>query len=172
MKTCNNVIHFPVAYRDWIEKVYGRNRWEDDSEPDSIFAKSCAFNQDQERLWYEAKLRATADINPFADTDQIAVSLTRGKEMGKTVIPIQAGISKKTLLDGECLEDVSKFEIDELMNLNSIPAPANWKWLPPFQDGYVYLPMEQVDDGWVWLNGKYSLKYTTDFGLERLEVDE
>jgi hypothetical protein len=25
------------------------------------------------------------------------------------------------------------------------------------------------DNGWIWQNGKYSLRYTTDYGLERME---
>lgn len=170
LKKCDNLIHFPDAYREWIEKVYGREEWEDGNEPNEVIGGSVAFRQAQELLWFKAKSIATADINPFADTDQNTLSLTRGKEMGLIVVPIQAGKTKNILLDGEYLEEVNEFQKDELLNMNSIPAPANWKWLPPFQDGYIYLPMEQVADGWIWLNGKYSLKYTTDFGLERLEA--
>jgi len=172
LKNCNDSIHFPEAYREWIEAVYGREEWEDGLEPDSVVGKSYAFREMQKQLWYEAKQRVTAGMNPFADTDQNAVSLTRGKEMGLTVVPIQARETNKVLLDGECLAEVKEFERDELLNMNSISVPANWKWLPPFEDGYIYLPMEQVVDGWIWLNGKYSLKYTTDFGLEQLEADE
>jgi len=172
LKKCDNSIHFPEAYRVWIETVYGREEWKGDPEPDSVIAKSIAFRQMQEQLWYDAKQRVTAGMNPFADTDQNAVSLTRGKEMGLTVVPIRAREKNKVLLDGECLSEVQEFERDELLNMNAISAPANWKWLPPFENGYIYLPMEGVVEGWVWLNGKYSLKYTTDFGLERLEADE
>ena len=150
----------------------GNEEWKAGAEPDSVIGKSSAFKQFQQQLWYEAKIKVNADMNPFADTDQNAVSLTRGKEMGLTVVPILAKESKKVLLDGECLEDVNKPERDEFLNMNSISAPANWKWLPPFEEGYIYLPMEQIGDGWVWMNGNYSIKYTADLGLERLEADK
>lgn len=172
LKNCNGSINFPKAYREWIEAVYGNEEWKAGAEPDSVIGKSSAFKQFQQQLWYEAKIKANTDMNPFADIDQNTVSLTRGKEMGLTVVPILAKERKKVLLDGECLEDVNKFGRDEFLNMNSISAPANWKWLPPFEEGYIYLPMEQIDDGWVWMNGNYSLKYTTDLGLERLEADK
>jgi len=172
LRNCYNTIHFPEAYREWIEAVYGREEWKDGMEPDSVIGKSSAFRQMQKQLWHEAKLRVNTGMSPFADTDQNASSLTRGKEMGLTVVPILARETKKVLLDGEYLAEVKEFKRDELLNMNSISAPANWKWLPPFKDGYIYLPMEQVADGWIWLNGNYSLKYTTDLGLERLEADK
>ncbi|MEW6095572.1 MAG: CRISPR-associated helicase/endonuclease Cas3 [bacterium] len=171
LKKQGDEIRFPTAYRELIEAVYGKAAWDD--EPDSVIGKSLAFRQEQERLWYDAQQRATIGMNPFADTDQNAATLTRGSEMSLTVVPIQAGVTKKTLLDGECLFDVNEFQRDELLNMNTISAPAGWKeWLPSFEDGYIYLPMENVEEGWVWRQGKYSLKYTEDFGLEQLEEKE
>jgi CRISPR-associated endonuclease/helicase Cas3 len=170
LKGCNKIIHFPGAYRKWIEEVYGREEWNGELEPDSVIGRSCAFREMQKQMWYEAQQRATNGMNPFADTDQNASSLTRGKEMGLNLVPVIAGQIERILLDGECRKDVNQFEWDELLNMNSMPVPASWKqWLPRFEDGYIFLPMVGESDGWIWRNGKYSLKYTTDYGLERLE---
>lgn len=163
-------IRFPAAYRELIEAVYGKAVWDD--EPDSVIGKSIAFRQEQQRLWYDAQQRATNGMNPFADTDQNAASLTRGSEMGLSVVPIRAGSAKKTLLDGECLSAMNEFERDELLNMNTVSVPAGWKWLPPFEDGYIYLPMENAGEYWGWNHGKYSLKYTKDFGLEQWEEEK
>lgn len=174
LKTCDNTISFPAAYRKWIELVYGREEWEGEPEPDSVIGKSCAFRDMQRQAWYEAQQRATNNMNPFADTDQNAASLTRGKEMGLNVVPVLAGQTKRTLLDGECLPETNEFKRPELLNMNSIPVPVSWRriGLPTFDDGYIYLPMVRDGDGWIWKNGKYTLKYTTDYGLERLEENE
>jgi CRISPR-associated endonuclease/helicase Cas3 len=173
LKNCHNSINFPSAYRELIETVYGRNEWEGEPEPEIVIGESCAFRELQKQMWYEAQQRATNGMNPFTDTDQNTNSLTRGKEMGLSVVPIQAGPDDKTLLDGEQRAKVNEFEWDELLNLNSISVPAGWKiWLPRFEEGYIYLPMVPEGDGWKWENGKYTLKYTTDFGLEKLEDNE
>lgn len=170
LKACNDLICFPAAYREWIEDVYGREEWIENPEPDCVLAKSYAFHQEQKISWNTAKTIAGTDIVPFCDTDQNASSLTRGKEMGLNVVPIISGKNSKTLLDGEYRSIVTEFEWDELLNMNSIPVPASWKkWLPSFEEGYIYLPMIQNGDGWLWENGKYSLMYTTDFGLEKME---
>ncbi len=170
LKKQGSEIRFPAAYRESIEAVYGKAVW--DEEPDSVIGKSFAFRQEQERLWYEAQQRATNGMTPFADTDQNASSLTRGKEMGLTVVPIRAEESKKTLLDGERLDDVNEFQRDELLNMNTVSVPAGWRWLPSFEDGYIYLPMKNIGEDWFWKNGKYSLKYSKDFGLEQVEEEK
>ena len=173
LKKCNNSIQFPSAYRQWIEAVYGREEWVGELEPDSVIGRSCAFREMQKLMWYEAQQRATNGMNQFADTDQNAASLTRGKEMGLAVVPIQAGQTDKTLLDGEQRVKVNEFEWSELLNLNTISVPAGWKdWLPRFENGYIYLPMTHESNGWTWQKGKNSLKYTADYGLEKLEVNE
>lgn len=169
LKRKNNKIIFPEAYRECIEAVYGK-LW--DEEPDAVIGKSYAFKQEQQHMWYEAQQRATNGMNPFADTEQNAVSLTRGTAMALSVVPVLADERKKTLLDGESLSAINDFERDELLNMNTISVPARWKWLPSFEDGYIYLPMSKKADGWIWSNGKYSLKYTTDFGLEQWEGEE
>ena len=173
LKKCGKLIRFPSAYRQWIESVYGQEEWEGALEPEIVIGESCAFRELQKQMWYEAQQRATNGMNPFGDTDQNAASLTRGKEMGLTVVPIQAGQNDKTLLDGEQRAEVNEFEWDELLNLNTISVPAGWKdWLPRFENGYIYLPMTREGDGWTWQTGNYSLKYTTDYGLEKLEDNE
>jgi len=170
LKRCRNVVRFPQAYRDWIEKVYGREEWEDKSEPDSVIGKSCAFREMQKQMWYEAQQRAANSIVPFADTDQNAASLTRGKEMGLNVVPVIGGKAEKTLLDGERRSGVNEFEWEELLDMNSIPVPASWKpWLPCFEEGYVFLPMVRNGEDWHWEKGNIRLTYSTDFGLERSE---
>jgi CRISPR-associated endonuclease/helicase Cas3 len=172
LKTCNGAIHFPKAYRDWIEEVYGREEWNGELEPESVIGKSCAFREMQKQMWFEAKQRATNNMVPFNDTDQNAASLTRGKEMGLNFVPIIEEKTEKTLLDGECRNDVNEFEWEELLNMNSIPVPAGWKlWLPYFEEGYIFLPMSKVEEKWLWKNGNIILTYTTDFGLERSEEE-
>ena len=170
LKICNNMIKFPAAYRIWIEDVYGRDEWKGEIEPDSIIGKSYAFRQEQQRMWYEAQTRAASGMNPLEDTDQNAASLTRGKEMGLNLVPILTGKTRKTLLDGECQVDFNVFEWEELLNMNSIPVHASWKgWLPRFEEGYIFLSMVPEDDSFTWKNGNYTLKYTTEYGLEKME---
>jgi CRISPR-associated endonuclease/helicase Cas3 len=168
IKRAPGSISFPEAYRKWIELVYSRVWW--DEEPDVVIGRSLQFRQEQEQKWRNAISLVNTGVNPWADTDQNAASLTRGKEMGLNLVPIQNGQAGKILLDGECLIDVNEFEKGELLNMNAIPVPSNWKdWLPRFEDNYIFLPMIHGDNGWIWQNGKYSLRYTTDYGLERME---
>ena len=170
LKGSSSRIVFPAAYRMWIERVYGRDEWVGEEEPVEVIGKSCAFRQEQQQAQYKAIMLAAEGINPFADTDQNASSLTRGKEMGLNIVPIIAGESSKKLLDSICLAEVNEFKRQELLNMNAIPVPASWKdWLPRFEDGYIYLPMVPNGNDWLWKNGKYSLSYSLEFGLERME---
>jgi CRISPR-associated endonuclease/helicase Cas3 len=172
LESCGNSISFPSAYREWIEAIYAGEEWDGEIEPDSIIGRSCAFREMQKLMWYEAQQRATNGMNPFADTDQNAASLTRGKEMGLNVVPIQEGQADKILFDGEKRAETNEFEWEELLNMNAVSVPAGWKnWLPRFEEGYIYLPMSRDGNGWIWQNGKYSLKYSSDYGLEKMEAD-
>jgi hypothetical protein len=151
--------------------VYSKEWW--DEEPEGVIGKSLQYQQEQKQQRLNAMTLVNTGVNPWEDTDQNAMSLTRGNEMGLNIVPVFAGQIKRILLDGECREDANQFEWDELLNMNSIPAPASWRlWLPHFEDGYIFLPMEGDGDGWIWRNGKYSLKYTPVYGLERLEENE
>lgn len=171
LKTCESVIHFPAAYRTWIESVYSKEWW--DEEPEGVIGRSLQYKNEQKQQRLNALTLVNAGVNPWKDTDQNASSLTRGKEMGLNLVPVIEGQTQRTLLDGECRSDFNEYEWDELLNMNSIPVPASWNiWLPRFEDDYIFLPMASEGDGWIWRNGKYSLKYTTDYGLERLEENE
>jgi len=170
LRGSNGEVAFPDAYRAWIEKVYGSDEWAESVEPDAVIGQSCAFRQQERQAQNKAIMLATAGINPFDDTDQNASSLTRGKEMGLNVVPVLAGKSTKALLGGEVLTEMNEFKRGEALNMEVIPVPSSWKeWLPRFDDGYIYLPMAPEGDGWVWKNGKWSLRYSLEFGLERTE---
>jgi CRISPR-associated endonuclease/helicase Cas3 len=170
LKSCMQVIHFPEAYREWIEVVYGREEWMGSDEPDIVIGKSCAFRQEQKQKWFHAKALAKGVIQPWDDTCTNTASLTRGNEMGLNILPVVAG-EELMLIDGTQQHNFNEFEWAEHIAMNSIPVPASWqKWLPRNSvNGDIQLPMELQGDAWIWKKGKYSLKYTHDFGLEKME---
>jgi CRISPR-associated endonuclease/helicase Cas3 len=171
IETCDGELHFPHAYRQWIETVYGTDEWQGKNcEPESVVGKSCAFRQMQKQAWFEAQQMVADGRTPWEDTDVVAMSLTRGKEMGLNVVPIITGNDSVILLDGEYRKDFNEYDWAELLDMNSVPVPVNWKdWLPRIEEGYIFLPMVYCENKWIWKQGTRTLTYDTDYGLKKTE---
>lgn len=172
LRKCVGAVTFPGAYRDWIEKVYSGDEWKEGDAPDEVVGRSCAYRKEQEQQHQKALMMARGDINPYADCAETVSSLTRGTEMGLSIVPVLAGSEDRRLLDGEHLDAVAQIRRPEILNMNAIPAPASWRgFLPrPAEDGYVYLPMQDDQERFTWNYGQYTLRYTLDFGLQRTEA--
>ena len=162
-------IVFPEAYREWIERVYQRDDW--DNEPEKIALDYDKYSIMQRTREKDAQRLTTMTVSSFRDEDDRITSLTRDGEMSLNVLPIQPD---GRLLNGQSLADLPEREQAEVLNLNAVPAPASWK--NHLRDcrmetegslaGYLQLEMEA--DGnthWSALNGKFH--YSEDFGLEK-----
>lgn len=141
----HDFIKFPIAYRDWIERVYATQPWAD--EPASITKEAEQYRQDAEGKFYGAKVLSVTRGQPLPDTEGAAGRLTRDGEMSLTVVPILAG-QGRVLLDGQNLDDMDEGERDEEIDMNAIGVPAGWKkWLPPEdKNGWRWVQMAATND--------------------------
>ena len=161
-------IVFPEAYRDWIEKVYQREDWED--EPESIACEYDEFSALQRNREADAQRLATMTVRAFRDEDSRVTGLTRDSEMSLTVLPMQ---SNGCLLDGQELGEIKKWDLEEQLNSHVIPVPASWETRLADcrleKEGHLaaYRQLKMTSDeqgGWLSLDGQF--RYTEDFGLE------
>lgn len=167
-------IVFPAAYRDWIERVYQRDDW--DNEPEKIALDYDEYSVMQRTREKDAQRLTTMTVSSFRDEDDRITSLTRDGEMSLNVLPIQPD---GRLLDGQNLSALPERELAEELNLNAVPAPASWK--NHLRDcrlevegplaGYWQLVMTNAENGgWSALNGQFH--YSEDFGLEKKMGEE
>lgn len=156
---------FPEAYRERIDQVYQRDDWPD--EPESIAVEFDKYSAIQRSRESEAMRLTTMTVSSFHDEGCIATSLTRDDEMSLTVLPIQPD---GRLLDGKSLDKLDERTLAEILNLNTVPAPASWKkrlaGCEHDDDGRVLLEMTADAQGG-WMNQEMKFRYTGDFGLER-----
>lgn len=160
-------VHFPDAYRNWIENVYQETVWED--EPEVITKNHETFMQEQFAKRSIARTLATSETKPWQDTDSNASLLTRDGEMSLNVVPCtQRGSEYWLLTDQKNLNQLHEFVKDEILSLNTIPVPHNWiDLLPKCSDGMIFLPLKQSNPGtWIGETDKAIFKYSLDFGLE------
>ncbi|MCU7850116.1 MAG: CRISPR-associated helicase/endonuclease Cas3 [Candidatus Thiodiazotropha sp. (ex Lucinoma kastoroae)] len=161
----NSQISFPAAYRDWIERVYDPQPWQE--EPSDISQEAEQYRQDAEGRFYGAKVVSITQGLPLPDTEGAAGRLTRDGEMSLSVVPLRAS-EACVLLDGENLKKIDEGDRDEIIDMNTIGVPAGWgKWLPDFDDkGVIWVEM-MGHDGALWAAniGKHRLVYTADTGL-------
>lgn len=160
---------FPEAYRDWIEQVYQRDDWDD--EPEKIACDYTAFSAEQIRREKDAQRLTSMTVSNFRDEDGRITSLTRDGEMSLTVLPLTAD---GHLIDGQRIEDIPERGLAEILNLNSIPAPASWaKLLHDYRidsegafAGCYQLVLAQTNDGF-WQDSDGKFRYSKEFGLEK-----
>lgn len=162
-------IVFPEAYRDWIERVYSNDVWDDES--GTIYGDYLSWRDVQEMREADALKLTTMTVSSFRDEDERITGLTRDGEMSLTVLPVQLD---GRLLNGQSLADMPEREQAEALNLNAVPAPASWHKLLhdcPFDKegplaGFWQLTLNATAPGsWSALNGKFH--YSEDFGLEK-----
>lgn len=160
-------IVFPDAYRDWIERVYERDDWPDESAEISV--ESDKFRCKEVALEREAIGLTRTSMTRFRDEDSGVLSLTRGDEMGLTVLPLAAD---GRTLDGGAWASLDERERAEAASLNGIPVPATKRWKGALADcgdeeGHFRLAMEaDGEGGWTSRNGSTVFHYSNEFGLE------
>ncbi len=161
------ILTFPKAYREWIETVYDEDRW--DEEPDEITKAHDKYLNEQDANRYKALTIGNADASPLADTDGNVTALTRDGEMSLNVIPVIMDGRRRFFLDGTAIDELSEWEQDEALNMNTIPVPHSWRRnLPDDEEGLIFLSMAPGDHkGWIGYNKDWTFTYHLDFGLER-----
>jgi CRISPR-associated endonuclease/helicase Cas3 len=166
----NDKIHFPEAYRDWIEQVYDKERW--DNEPESLTKAHEEYETEEWASKWISKGLTQADTF-FMDSEGNANSLTREGKMNLSVIPVidESGV-KHFLDDLPVPKPDDKFD-RELLSQNSLGVPDSKFWrsvLPQSQDGLHYLPMMKTDEGWRFDYDSGYLLYTQDRGLQKVKI--
>ncbi|WP_295392198.1 CRISPR-associated helicase/endonuclease Cas3 [uncultured Thiodictyon sp.] len=159
-------IEFPAAYRDWIEKVYAEEPWDDES--DTAYGKHLAWRNDQRAAAARALQLSTMTLSQFRDDDERATGLTRDGEMSLTVLPL---LDDGRLLDGTSLSVLDDHGRAEALLLNAVPAPRSWeKSLKEYafdDDGRTKLPVGPTRPGaWASADGRFA--YSAEFGLEKV----
>jgi len=158
-------ISFPIAYRDWIERVYQQDTRQDESE--SLVKLFEEYQMDQFASKYVSK-GLTQENTYFRDTEGNAASLTREGEMNLSVIPMVEQNEKRCFLDGTDVPKANDKYNREHLSQNSLGVPNSWrKILPKSQDGLYYLPMQKCDDGWRFDYEQGYLFYTQERGLKK-----
>lgn len=161
-------ILFPEAYRDWIERVYEPEVWDD--EPGEIYGKHMAWKDDQESARLNASRLTTMTLTEFRDDDERATSLTRDGEMSLSVLLLQ---EDGRLLDGEPLDAMDEKTKPEAAMLSTAPAPHSWNDRLASHDrdddGRIRLRMvKDAKHRWLALDG--SLVYSDTLGLAKSET--
>lgn len=159
-------IRFPVAYREWIEKVYEQEDWPD--EPDTVI-------QSYDKHWIEAitalnqaKSLANTDYKPFSDTEDHVALMTRDGDMNLNVLLMQ-DVPEAKLLDGRLMDQLEEWEYYEAIQMNTVSVPKSWERNLPNEDkdGLIKLTLQQDGADWHWSLSKTTLTYNKTTGLER-----
>ena len=168
----NSSVIFPEAYRDWIERVYQPEPWENEPE-----AMTLAHQNYQEKVQSVAKMTAKWVTNlkaePLSDESDKATTLTRDGEMSLTILPVIEQHGKTYTLDNQELDMESKHYWEQV-SLNSVCVPNSWQEKSRMfvgctqKDGLIYLPMQEVSNYfWQLTLDKWQLSYSPELGLHR-----
>lgn len=165
-------ISFPGAYRKWIEDVYSEEPWP--SEPEEIIRDAERFEEEKLASRYNARNLVESAVTPLPDTDDSAAALTRDGEMSLNVLLFTSIDGIKCLLDGTPFNKLGDWEREELINMNTVPAPASWRGglPPPERQGGLRLEMRKTEDGWESVKAPKVFTYTEDMGLRKEDRDE
>ncbi|MCQ6962897.1 CRISPR-associated helicase/endonuclease Cas3 [Methanolobus chelungpuianus] len=165
----NNAIKFPEAYRDLIERVYAKDRWE--NEPESLTKLHEEYETEEWASKWISKGLTQADTY-FMDSEGNANALTREGKMNLSVIPVTEDGGVKHFLDGIPVPKPNDKFDRELLSQNSLGVPDSNFWrsvLPKSQDRLHYLSMVKTNEGWRFdYDGGYLL-YTQDRGLQKVK---
>jgi CRISPR-associated endonuclease/helicase Cas3 len=158
-------IPFPGAYRDWIERVYVGDAWE--NEPETVIGDHIGYRQAQRAAADRALQLTRMSIAELRDEDEVATSLTRDGEMSLTVLPLLEG---ERLLDGTALQSLDDYERSEALMLHSVPVPHGWRGAlsgcESDEDGRIKLVLQAAGaDRWRAADGVF--RYCSRTGLER-----
>ncbi|CAG0956525.1 CRISPR-associated endonuclease/helicase Cas3 [Methanosarcinales archaeon] len=163
-------IRFPDAYRDWIESVYKKDAWKDESE--SLTKLFEEYQMEQFASKYVSK-GLTQENTYFRDTEGNAASLTREGEMNLSIIPVMEKNGKRCFLDGTDVPNANDKYNRELLSQNSLSVPNSWRAiLPKSQHDIFYLPMQKRDEGWRFDYENGYLFYTQERGLQKVQKEK
>lgn len=162
-------VTFPAAYREWIERVYERDDW--DEEPESVAFEYDKFHAEQKAKFDHAQIIANDDMNPLADSDENVRALTRDGEMSLSLVLVDA--EGRLLEEEEPIDEVQEWERRERIALNAVSIPASWKSALPEQDedGLIWLKVGRISAGeWFGAGASAGFRYSSEFGLEKEEA--
>ena len=168
----DGAIRFPTAYREWIEAAYGKAMWDD--EPENIYGEYLAFRDMEDEKAAKAQRLTTISMTQFADEDSKASALTRDGEMSLNVLPVVGSAQGSALLGGTRLNAIGEWQRGEVFNLNTVAVPATWDTLLAGcrrdDEGRIILEFAvAAPEVWTARISKTTLRYTTDYGLERIK---
>jgi CRISPR-associated endonuclease/helicase Cas3 len=163
---CGKII-FPDAYRTWIETCYSEKPW--GNEPESVEKGYERFKSEIEDIQrYKARHMVETAANPFADTDEHVMAVTRDGEMNLIVVPFCRATHGKMLLDGTIFELHDELGRLECLALNSIGVPKSWRcFLADQEEGRFWLEMEPDGEGYRGYSNDMIFHYHKDIGLEK-----
>jgi CRISPR-associated endonuclease/helicase Cas3 len=166
----NDLIPFPSAYREWIERVYQTDPWTNESE--QVTAAYETFANDQLGRYFSARQVSKADATPWPDTEGAAAKLTRDGDSNLNVLLVQDSPQGLALLDGRPISGLSEDEYDEAINLNTVGVPASWsKSLGTALDDGSYQLVLRSTSANCWETVQHGMRYfyDPDLGLVRTE---
>jgi CRISPR-associated endonuclease/helicase Cas3 len=165
----HDVIMFPEAYRQWIERVYQAEPWAD--EPEAITTGYEKFALCDQGRFFCARQLSKSDATPWPDTEGAASRLTRDGDSTFNVLLVQDTPLGLALLSGKPITELSHDQRDEELDLNTVSVPKSWtKWLDTHKDGDYRLVLQATTEG-VWeaeRNGK-RFHYSQELGLRMFE---
>lgn len=165
---------FPDAYRSWVESVYAEKSW--GNEPEDIEDAYRAFCDEVETIQrISADMMVRSAMNPIPDDEDHVRAVTRDGEMSLSLVPYVDSLEGKHLLNGQKWDSLDEAARPEALAMSSVSVPGNWwhHWLknyvPENLEGPIWLSMILVNDGWEAELGRWKLRYTKEFGMERVD---
>jgi CRISPR-associated endonuclease/helicase Cas3 len=164
----DKMICFPAAYRTWIESVYLEKPW--GNEPEEVEKGFEKFKTEIEEIQrFKARYMVNSVVNPFNDTDENILAVTRDGEMNLTVIPFCNTQQGRMLMDGRIVETMDEMQQPEALSLNSVGVPKSWSnYLDNLDERRRYwLELEQEGEGYRGISKGVTFRYHKDKGLEK-----
>jgi len=161
------MIVFPKAYRDWIELVYQDDVWGD--EPLSVTEGYEKFKCEIEEIKrYKARYMVDSAINPFIDTDDKVLAVTRDGDMNLSIVPFCNTAQGRMLMDGTVFETLDELRQLEALSLNSVGVPKSWQYdFGNPVEGRFWIEMQREGEGYRGVSKGVTFRYHKDMGLER-----
>jgi len=173
--TAKGSICFPEAYRIWIERVYQEENWGD--EPSAVLESYDEFLGENMASQSLAKMMINSEMSVVGDTDENVSALTRDGEMSLNLLPVIDTADGPQLLDGRPINSLDEWWRDEELNLNMLAVPKSWRniWRESLSgtthEGLVMLPMKRCNKAATAKFADTIIKYSTIYGLEKVEVN-
>ena len=157
-----------TAYRDWIEKVYQEEAWEDESEViEKAYQKYLDEIDAVKRMLANMVIKRKV-VELSSDESDKAGMLTRDGEMSLTVILAIKKQGKFFTLEGVDFDGLEKWRYWDAISLNSVSVTKRWQDQLPKADaqGLRFLPMVSEQEHWVCKLEKVTFIYCKDVGLK------